>query len=98
MAYLGFRTTTRVQFSPTAISIFLAHKRGRSRYFTLPGRGGVGLRERIPRQLRIEYEGAIYHVMSRGDRREPIFEDDRDRETLLKTLAQACEKAEQQEI
>jgi hypothetical protein len=25
----------------------------------------------IPRQLRIEYPGAIYHVMNRGDRREP---------------------------
>jgi len=50
----------------------------------------------MPRQLRIEYEGAIYNVMSRGDRREPIFEDDKDRETLLKTLAQACGKAERE--
>src|ERR1700692_3921974 len=32
------------------------------------------------RQLRVEYEGAIYHVMSPGDRREPIFVDDADRE------------------
>jgi putative transposase len=30
----------------------------------------------MPRQLRIEYPGAIYHVMSRGDRREDIFKDD----------------------
>jgi hypothetical protein len=30
----------------------------------------------MPRQLRIEYPGAIYHVMSRGDRREDIFVDD----------------------
>jgi hypothetical protein len=27
----------------------------------------------VPRQIRIEYPGAIYHVMSRGDRREAIF-------------------------
>jgi hypothetical protein len=27
----------------------------------------------MPRLMRIEYPGAIYHVMSRGDRREPIF-------------------------
>jgi hypothetical protein len=33
----------------------------------------------MPRQLRIEYPGAIYHVMSRGDRREPVFLDDVDR-------------------
>jgi len=27
----------------------------------------------MPRQLRIEYEGAIYHVMNRGDHGENIF-------------------------
>jgi hypothetical protein len=26
--------------------------------------------------LRIQYQGAIYHLMSRGDRREEIFRDD----------------------
>lgn len=34
----------------------------------------------MPRKLRVEYEGAIYHVMNRGDRREPIFLTDQDRE------------------
>ena len=29
----------------------------------------------MPRALRIEYPGAIYHLMNRGDRREPIFRD-----------------------
>jgi hypothetical protein len=29
----------------------------------------------MPRQLRLEYPGAMYHVMSRGDRREKIFLD-----------------------
>ena len=33
----------------------------------------------MARKLRIQYPGAIYHVMNRGDRREPIFEDDEDR-------------------
>jgi hypothetical protein len=27
------------------------------------------------RQMRMEYPGAIYHVMSRGDQREPVFLD-----------------------
>ena len=27
----------------------------------------------VARKLRVEYPGAIYHVMNRGDRREPIF-------------------------
>ena len=33
----------------------------------------------MPRKLRLEYGGAIYHVMNCGDRREPIFADDKDR-------------------
>jgi hypothetical protein len=37
----------------------------------------------MPRQLSIQYPGAIYHVMSRGDRREKIV----DRQDFLKTLA-----------
>jgi REP element-mobilizing transposase RayT len=46
----------------------------------------------MPRQIRIEYPGAIYHVLSRGDRREPIFLDEGDRHDFLKTLAEACAK------
>ena len=37
----------------------------------------------MSRPLRIEFPGAAYHVTSRGDRREPIFEDDTDRASLL---------------
>ena len=50
----------------------------------------------MPRQLRLEYAGAIYHVMNCGDRREAIFKDDEDRERFLSTLAQACRKTEWQ--
>jgi hypothetical protein len=46
----------------------------------------------MPRQLRLEYPGAMYHVMGRGNRREKIFLDDVDRQELLKTLAEACQK------
>jgi len=46
----------------------------------------------MPRTMRIEYPGAIYHVMNRGDRRENIFVDDVDRQDFLKTLAEACQK------
>ncbi len=31
----------------------------------------------MSRKLRIEYPGAIYHLMNRGDRREDIFKADR---------------------
>ncbi len=37
----------------------------------------------MARPLRIEFRGAIYHVTSRGDRREPLFVDDEDRRVLL---------------
>ena len=50
----------------------------------------------MPRALRIEYPGAIYHVMNRGDRREPIFCDDTDRRRFLATLAEACTKTDWQ--
>jgi REP element-mobilizing transposase RayT len=46
----------------------------------------------MPRQLRIQYEGAIYHLMSRGDRREEIFRDDLDRKDFLRTVGAACQK------
>jgi REP element-mobilizing transposase RayT len=46
----------------------------------------------MPRKMRVEYAGALYHVMSRGDRREDIFLDDVDRQDYLKTLAEACQK------
>jgi len=48
----------------------------------------------MPRALRLEYAGAIYHVMNRGDRREPIFRDDLDREIFLQTLGEACAKTD----
>jgi REP element-mobilizing transposase RayT len=46
----------------------------------------------MPRPLRIEYPGAIYHVIDRGDRRQNIFRDDEDRLCFLSTLTEACEK------
>ena len=46
----------------------------------------------MARQLRIQYAGAIYHLMSRGDRREEIFRDDVDRERFLEALGATCER------
>jgi hypothetical protein len=41
----------------------------------------------MPRQVRIEYGGAFYHVMARGNRRGDIVFDDEDRKTFLRTLS-----------
>ena len=46
----------------------------------------------MARPLRIEYAGAIYHVMNRGDRREAVFRDERDYQRFLETLGEACAK------
>lgn len=42
------------------------------------------------RSLRLEFAGALYHVTSRGDRREGIYFDDTDRERWLEVLGEAC--------
>jgi len=41
--------------------------------------------------MRVEYAGTIYHVLSRGDRREDIFMKDVDWEDFLKTTAVALD-------
>jgi REP element-mobilizing transposase RayT len=46
----------------------------------------------MSRPLRLELSGGLYHVTSRGDRREAIYSDDTDREAWLETLAQCCER------
>lgn len=46
----------------------------------------------MSRPLRLEFAGALYHVMARGNAREAIFADDTDRESLLECLVGACER------
>jgi REP element-mobilizing transposase RayT len=45
----------------------------------------------MSRPVRIQFEGALYHITSRGDRREAIYEDDEDRSAFLKTLGEVTE-------
>jgi hypothetical protein len=46
----------------------------------------------MARKIRIEYRGATYHVMARGNQGRAIYADDQDRKLWLATLAEACEK------
>jgi putative transposase len=46
----------------------------------------------MARKIRIQYSGAMYHIMSRGDHYEPIYHNDQDREVFLKTTGEVCEK------
>ena len=50
----------------------------------------------MSRKLRIEYPGAMYRVMNRGDQREDIFKADEDRQSFLSTLGEACGKTDWQ--
>jgi len=45
----------------------------------------------MARPLRLEFAGALYHITSRGDRQEDIYEDDDDRKTFLFVLESVCE-------
>src|SRR6056297_1252298 len=44
----------------------------------------------MARPLRIEFEGALYHVMARGNARDDIFLDDNDREGFIDNLGRVC--------
>ncbi len=44
----------------------------------------------MARKPRIEFAGATYHVMCRGNRQAPVFRDARDNEIFLDTLGEAC--------
>jgi len=46
----------------------------------------------MARPLRVEFDGAIYHVTSRGNAREDIFDDDGDRKAFLETLGKVVNR------
>jgi putative transposase len=48
----------------------------------------------MSRSWRIEYEGALYHLLSRGNERKDIFDDDRDRVIFLDTVGEMSERFE----
>ena len=52
----------------------------------------------MSRPLRIEFPGAVYHVTSRGARREPIYESDADRQGWLDVLALGLERFDAQAL
>ena len=45
----------------------------------------------MARPLRIEFDGAVYHIMARGNAGDDIFRDDDDRAEFLSVLAEVCE-------
>ncbi len=47
----------------------------------------------MPRERRVEYAGAIYHAMARGNRRGDIVLDDEDRKRFVETLEEVVESS-----
>ncbi len=45
----------------------------------------------MARPLRIEYPGAVYHVMNRGSARQVVFKDKSDYESFRRTLSETHE-------
>ena len=46
----------------------------------------------MARPLRIEFEGALYHITARGNRRERIFASDADRARFLEIIARSLRR------
>ncbi len=46
----------------------------------------------MARPLRIEYDGALYHLTSRGNEQKPIFRDDADRKLFLNTISRVTQR------
>ena len=47
----------------------------------------------MPRSLRIEYPGAVYHVLNRGNYRHDVFAVVGSKEVFEETLFKACERS-----
>ena len=92
-----FRGSPDFTFSHQSSSTFSKRetKRGQSRTSADWRIDGISVGDkalRVALKPRVEYPGAIYHVMNRGNRREPILHDDPDRQRFLETLGEVRRK------
>jgi hypothetical protein len=52
-------------------------RKGRSRIFIADADSLIKQAAVLARKVRLQYPGALYHLINRGDRRESIFRDDK---------------------
>jgi len=69
----------------------MARYRYQSRYLLFLS-GFLRWKGGMPRQVRIEFPGAVYHAMARGDRREDIVRADGDREAFVSLLGELVDR------
>ena len=55
-------------------------------------KGNLATLSGMARQCRIEFEGAYYHILSRGNERRNIFNDNDDRISFLEILGKMSER------
>ena len=48
----------------------------------------------MARPLRVEFEGAVYHLCARGNARQPVFRDERDCARFLELLTESAQRFE----
>ena len=48
----------------------------------------------MARPIRVEYAGAVYHVMARGNQGQKLCADDGDRKMWLATVGEACRRTD----
>lgn len=46
----------------------------------------------MARPIRVEFPGAVYHVMARGNERRAVFRDDQDRQRFLETIGEMVDQ------
>jgi len=69
-----------------------AERRNRGEHLSLDRRQPFPESVSMPRKLRLQYPGAMDHLMSCGDQRGANFLGDVERRDLINTLAKACHK------
>jgi hypothetical protein len=82
----------RIAFS-SALMAFRGHQAYNLENARLSGaRGREWAGGTMARPIRIQYPGAVYHVMARGNQGGGVFRDAPDRQTFLASLGEACAK------
>jgi REP element-mobilizing transposase RayT len=52
----------------------------------------LGFNAVMARPIRVEYAGAVYHIMARGNQGQKIYADDGDRRMWSATVSEACRR------
>src|SRR4051812_43300245 len=84
---LTLRDTNAARIATRAVPIFEL-----PRFTPSAGRPAVCIGLGMPKPPRVLYNGALYHVMARGNRRREIFRDDVDRLRFLEILGEARQR------